>query len=77
MNHDYRPFVIVTSQKALFKSGIVGAQSGVCTVPHHDSSTGELIVIRIFHHYVSRIAFMLLLLELSILLSAAVASAPL
>jgi len=34
-------------------------------------------VIRIFHHYVSRIAFMLLLLELSILLAAAVASAPL
>jgi sugar transferase (PEP-CTERM system associated) len=39
--------------------------------------SGELIVIRIFHHYVSRIAFMLLLLELSILLVAAVASAPL
>jgi sugar transferase (PEP-CTERM system associated) len=37
----------------------------------------EPIVIRIFHHYVSRIAFMLLLLELSILLAAAVASAPL
>jgi sugar transferase (PEP-CTERM system associated) len=37
----------------------------------------ELIVIRIFHHYVSRMAFMLLLLELSILLAAAVASAPL
>lgn len=34
-------------------------------------------MIRIFHHYVSRIAFMLLLLELSILLAAAVASAPL
>ncbi|MRX06425.1 TIGR03013 family PEP-CTERM/XrtA system glycosyltransferase [Pseudoduganella sp. FT25W] len=34
-------------------------------------------MIRIFHHYVSRIAFMLLFLELSILLAAAVASAPL
>ncbi|MTV36433.1 TIGR03013 family XrtA/PEP-CTERM system glycosyltransferase [Duganella radicis] len=34
-------------------------------------------MIRIFHHYVSRIAFMLLLLELSILLAAAVTSAPL
>jgi sugar transferase (PEP-CTERM system associated) len=34
-------------------------------------------VIKIFHHYVSRIAFMLLLLELSILLAAAFASAPL
>ncbi|NVM78315.1 sugar transferase (PEP-CTERM system associated) [Duganella sp. SG902] len=34
-------------------------------------------MIRIFHHYVSRIAFMLLLLELSILLAAALASAPL
>src|SRR4051812_28982871 len=36
-----------------------------------------VIVIRIFHHYVSKIAFMLLLLELLILLTAAVASAPL
>jgi sugar transferase (PEP-CTERM system associated) len=34
-------------------------------------------VIRIFHHYVSKIAFMLLLLELLVLLTAAVASAPL
>lgn len=34
-------------------------------------------MIRIFHHYVSRMAFILLLLELSILLAAAVASAPL
>ncbi|MYM75841.1 TIGR03013 family PEP-CTERM/XrtA system glycosyltransferase [Duganella sp. FT109W] len=34
-------------------------------------------MIRIFHHYVSRVAFMLLLLELSILLAAGVASAPL
>lgn len=39
--------------------------------------SGEVIVIRIFHHYVSRIAFTLLLLEVSILLAAAVASAPL
>ena len=38
---------------------------------------GERIVIRIFHHYVSKIAFMLLLLELLVLLTAAVASAPL
>jgi sugar transferase (PEP-CTERM system associated) len=37
----------------------------------------ERIVIRIFHHYVSKIAFMLLLLEVLILLTAAVASAPL
>ena len=34
-------------------------------------------MIRIFHHYVSKIAFMLLLLEVLILLTAAVASAPL
>ncbi|WP_332852359.1 hypothetical protein [Duganella sp. S19_KUP01_CR8] len=34
-------------------------------------------MIRIFHHYVSKIAFMLLLLELLVLLTAAVASAPL
>lgn len=34
-------------------------------------------MIRIFHHYVSRMAFMLLVLELGILLAAAVASAPL
>jgi sugar transferase (PEP-CTERM system associated) len=37
----------------------------------------ERVVIRIFHHYVSKIAFMLLLLEVLILLTAAVASAPL
>jgi sugar transferase (PEP-CTERM system associated) len=37
----------------------------------------ERIVIRIFHHYVSKIAFMLLLLEVLILLTAAVAGAPL
>lgn len=42
-----------------------------------EAPSRELIVIRIFHHYVSRIAFMLLVLELSILLAAAVASAPL
>lgn len=34
-------------------------------------------MIRIFHHYVSKMAFMLLMLELMILLTAAVASAPL
>ena len=48
---------------------------------HHESSAGqsgrELIVIRIFHHYVSKMAFMLLMLELLVLLTAAVASAPL
>ena len=38
---------------------------------------GERIVIRIFHHYVSKMAFMLLLLEVLVLLTAAVASAPL
>ncbi len=34
-------------------------------------------MIRIFHHYVSKMAFMLLVLELAILLAAAVTSAPL
>ncbi|HEX7987024.1 MAG TPA: TIGR03013 family XrtA/PEP-CTERM system glycosyltransferase [Duganella sp.] len=34
-------------------------------------------MIRIFHHYVSKMAFMLLMLELMVLLTAAVASAPL
>jgi sugar transferase (PEP-CTERM system associated) len=34
-------------------------------------------VIRIFHHYVSKLVFMLVMLELAILLAAAVASAPL
>jgi sugar transferase (PEP-CTERM system associated) len=37
----------------------------------------ERIVIRIFHHYVSKMAFLLLLLELLILLTAAVGSSPL
>ena len=40
-------------------------------------AAGERIVIRIFHHYVSKMAFMLLMLELLILLTAALASAPL
>src|SRR5438105_11529515 len=46
----------------------------MCRRPH---GGGELIVIRIFHHYVSKMTFMLLMLELAILLAAAVASSPL
>lgn len=38
---------------------------------------GEPIVIRIFHHYVSKMAFLLLLMEVLLLVTAALASAPL
>jgi len=37
----------------------------------------ELIVIRIFHHYVSKMAFLLLLMEVLLLVTAALASVPL
>ena len=41
------------------------------------SPAGEPIVIRIFHHYVSKMAFLLLLMEVLLLVTAALASAPL
>lgn len=81
MNHDYSPFVILSSQKALLTRWIarrlLSLKAGLPRFLIMKAPSRERIVIRIFHHYVSRIAFMLLLLELSILLAAAVASAPL
>lgn len=81
MNHDYILFVIVSSQKALLAGWIARRlcrlKTALARLRIMEAPFGERIVIRIFHHYVSRIAFMLLLLELSILLAAALASAPL
>lgn len=78
---DYSLFVILPSQKALSARGIARRLLSLKTITPRflimKAPSWEHIVIRIFHHYVSRIAFMLLLLELSILLAAAVASAPL